>query len=259
MLGDMRAFFATRGVIEVQTPVLGSTTVTDPHVPSIAVAGHGFLQSSPEYFMKRLLAAGVPSCFQIAPAFRADERGKLHNPEFQLLEWYRVGFDHDLLMAEVTDLVDTLLGPAQVRRVRYRDLVPETDMSPDAQDLAFSDACAALSGRWFVVDYPVDQAVLARALPRSPDFAARFELVIDGVEVANGYWELTDPDVHRSRFADDNAARRTRGLPDVAWDEAFLDAIAAGLPDCAGVALGVDRLLMLRLGKHSLDGVLSFR
>lgn len=257
----VRQFFVERNVLEVHTPVLGSATVTDPDIESIPVPGYGFLQSSPEYFLKRLLAAGMPSCYQLGPVFRHGEQGRQHNPEFVMLEWYRLGFDHWQLMEEVADLVDLLLGPAPCQRCTYaevvgQDLLQIADMPRDQLDLAFAEGCAALQGRWFVTDYPADQAVLARS---QGDTAARFELVVDGVEVANGYWELTDLEQHRQRFAADLQTRAQRGLDPVAVDDTFLAAIQAGLPDCAGVAVGLDRLLMLALGKAGLDGVLAFR
>lgn len=258
-LRDIRAFFAARDVIEVHTPLLGQATVTDPDVGAIAVSDRsGFLQTSPEYFMKRLLAAGAPSCYQLAPVFRADEVGRHHNTEFLMLEWYRLGFDHHQLMAEVAALVACVLGPADVQTVSYEHLVGDVNAPRDELDLRFSEACAALAGRWFVVDYPADQAVLARLNP-DQQTAARFEIVVDGVELANGYWELTDPAVHRQRFAADNSIRRQRELPEVEPDARFLAAMDHGLPECAGVALGLDRLFMLGLGASNLDAVLSFR
>ena len=249
-LAAIRAFFAARDVLEVQTPVLAAATVTDPDVESIAVPGYGYLQTSPEYQMKRLLCAGVPSIYQLGPVFRHEERGRLHNPEFTMLEWYRLDFNDAQLMQEVAELITHLLGPAEVQIIRYRELVGEAVDQPDADrsdlDLRFAQACEHLKpGRFFVVDYPADQAALARLRPDNPTVAARFELVIDGIEIANGYWELQDPAEHHSRFAEDRRVRKARGLPDVEPDTEFLQALEQGLPQCAGVALGVDRLLML--------------
>ncbi len=256
LLASVRHFFAQRSVMEVQTPVLGAATVTDPDVESIAVPGYGYLQTSPEYFLKRLLVAGVPDCYQLGPVFRADERGRLHNTEFTLLEWYRLGFDHVELMDEVAALVDEMLGPASYITCSYGDLVGDLSRPRDRLDLAFAEACATLPGRIFVTDYPAEQAALARVVD---GVAARFELIVDGVELANGYWELTDPRTHRVRFATDHAVRGARGTAKPPVDETFLDALDEGLPDCAGVALGFDRLLMLKLGAGSLDEVLAFR
>lgn len=281
LLQQIRAFFAARDVIEIQTPVLASHTVTDPSVASFVVQDGGFLQPSPEYLIKRLLAAGLGSCYQMAPVFRAGEAGRLHNPEFTLLEWYQPGYDDVRLRDEVAALVDVVLGSAPYQTVTYRQLVGEPDggngdlrdgkdgqndagkirapgADRDALDLAFAEATAALSGRWFVVDYPADQAMLARRLPGQPDLAARFELVIDGIEIANGYYELGDAQELAQRFAQDNHVRAARGLPTQAVDESFLQAMQHGMPDCAGVALGVDRLVMLALGATHINEVLTF-
>jgi lysyl-tRNA synthetase class 2 len=260
LLQRLRQFFAQRHVLEVQTPVLGPNTVTDPDVESIAVPGYGFLQTSPEYQMKRLLAVGAPSIYQLAPAFRHEEVGRLHNSEFTMLEWYRLDFDHSQLMDEIADLVDEVLGPASYTTVSYAELVGDLDRPRDELDLVFAEATGALSpGRFFVVDYPADQGALARLKPDNPAVAARFELVIDGVELANGYWELLDPSEHLQRFQQDQKIREARGLIPVEIDRAFIAALNAGLPTCAGVALGVERLLMLSMGERSLDKALTFR
>ena len=254
LLAQARAFFAERNVIEVQTPVLAKHTVTEPDVQSIEVPGYGYLQTSPEYQMKRLLAAGMPSCYQLGPAFRHGEQGRLHNPEFTMLEWYRLGFDHNQLMYEVADMVDALLGPKPYQRLTYEDVVGKSEgRTRDALDLAFADACERLTpGRFFITDYPADQAALARINPDGQT-AARFELVIDGVEIANGYWELLDVEEHRQRFKTDGEIRQQRGLPAMAVDEAFIAALQHGLPACAGVAMGFDRLVMLGIGAKALS------
>ena len=256
LLAQARAFFAERNVIEVQTPVLAKHTVTEPDVQSIEVPGYGYLQTSPEYQMKRLLAAGMPSCYQLGPAFRHGEQGRLHNPEFTMLEWYRLGFDHNQLMYEVADMVDALLGPKPYQRLTYEDVVGKSEgRTRHALDLAFADACERLTpGRFFITDYPADQAALARINPDGQT-AARFELVIDGVEIANGYWELLDVEEHRQRFKTDGEIRQQRGLPAMAVDEAFIAALQHGLPACAGVAMGFDRLVMLGIGAKALSDV----
>ena len=256
LLAQARAFFAERNVIEVQTPVLAKHTVTEPDVQSIEVPGYGYLQTSPEYQMKRLLAAGMPSCYQLGPAFRHGEQGRLHNPEFTMLEWYRLGFDHNQLMYELADMVDALLGPKPYQRLAYEDVVGKSEgRTRDALDLAFADACERLTpGRFFITDYPADQAALARINPDGQT-AARFELVIDGVEIANGYWELLDVEEHRQRFKTDGEIRQQRGLPAMAVDEAFIAALQHGLPACAGVAMGFDRLVMLGIGAKALSDV----
>ncbi len=259
MLREVRRFFDEAGVLEVCVPTLGRCTVTDPNIESIAVPGYGHLQTSAEYFHKRLLCAGVGSLYQISPVFRAGERGRLHHPEFTMLEWYRVGLDDAALRDEVAALVDRLLGPAPYRSVRYAELLGgNTFASPLEESEAFARASAALEGRVFVTHYPAEQAVLAELEPEEPSVAGRFELVIDGIEIANGYRELRDAGVHRSRFERDQAQRRDLELPVPELDEAFLAAIESGLPRCAGVALGVDRLLMCRLGVDHIDAVLPF-
>ena len=256
LLAQARAFFAERNVIEVQTPVLAKHSVTEPDVQSIEVARYGYLQTSPEYQMKRLLAAGMPSCYQLGPAFRHGEQGRLHNPEFTMLEWYRLGFDHNQLMYEVADMVDALLGPKPYQRLTYEDVVGKSEGRwRDALDFAFAEACERLTpGRFFITDYPADQAGLARINPDGQT-AARFELVIDGVEIANGYWELLDVEEHRQRFKTDSEIREQRGLPAMVVDEAFIAALEHGLPACAGVAMGFDRLAMLGIGAKALSDV----
>jgi lysyl-tRNA synthetase class 2 len=270
LLATVRDFFRARGVMEVQTGVIGTATVTEPAVESIPVPGLGFLQTSPEYQMKRLLAAGAPSIYQLGPVFRAGEAGRRHNPEFTMLEWYRIGYDDRQLMAEVAALVDAALGPAPVHAITYAEVVARAPVELEVQasgglsererlDLRFSTGLDTLPiGRWFVTDYPADQAALARRRPHDPAVAARFELVVDGLEIANGYHELTDASEQRARFEHDRAARRAAGQPDHAADERLLAALEHGLPDCAGVALGFDRLLMLKLGARSLREVMPF-
>jgi elongation factor P--(R)-beta-lysine ligase len=267
LLRAVRQFFHDRGVIEVQTGVLGSATVTEPAVEAYGVPGVGYLQTSPEYQMKRLLAAGAPSIYQLGPVFRAGESGRRHNPEFTMLEWYRLGFDDVELMAEVAALVDLALGPATCTTVPYHQVVALAAgeraigalSAREALDLRFSRGLDALGpGRYFISDYPADQAALARLRPGNPAVAARFELVVDGLEIANGYWELGDAAALERRFQQDLAVRRARGQPEPPVDRRLLAAMQAGLPDCAGVALGFDRLLMLRLGASSLQDVIAF-
>jgi len=282
-LARVREFFALKQVLEVQTPLLGSATVTDPAINTLVVSSGvstalqgdepsasntGFLQTSTEYHQKRLLAAGGGDNYTLGPVFRADEEGRLHNPEFTMLEWYRLGYDDRALMAELCELVDQLLGASAYQTHSYAALierVPENDCAfqdvaaSDVEDLRLALAIDSLgAGRHFVVDYPAKSAVLARLDPDNPSIARRFELVIDGIEIANGYFELTDATLHRARFESDNAMRAARGLPQVAIDQALLGAIDAGLPDCAGVAVGFDRLLMLKLGVDNIEDVQSF-
>lgn len=279
LLAEIRGFFAARKVLEVQTPALGRRTVLDPALDSIATRDGRYLQTSPEYHMKRLLAAGAPSIYQIGPAFRDGEAGRWHNPEFTILEWYRVGFDAPALMAEVAALVDSLLGRTAYRSVACADLVREqfgVDIDDngallelgrtlglaepafdEALDLALADALSSCAeSRVFVTGFPAPLAALARI--GDDGRAQRFELIVDGVEVANGYHELTDAAELAVRMENDLARRRVLGKTEPAPDEALLAAHGHGLPDCAGVAMGLDRLLMLRLGAQSLAEVMAF-
>lgn len=279
LLDEVRGFFAERGVLEVQTPVLGRHTVADPAIDSLRCEDGGYLQTSPEYHMKRLLAAGAPSIYRIGPSFRRGEAGRWHNPEFTMVEWYRLGFDATRLMDEVAELVNTALGEAPYHRLAYADVlqgrfgIDHGDANAvleraegmglaagsalaDAEDLLLDDALRALGGRVFVTRFPAAQAALARL--NDDGSAERFELVVDGLEIANGYHELTDAEQLRGRMAADAATRARRGLASVAPDEALLAAHRHGLPDCAGVALGLDRLLALRLKASSLAETLPF-
>lgn len=259
LLAQLRAFFAQRDVLEVTAPVRRRWTVTDTSIESIPAAD-GWLQTSPEYFLKTLLAAGAPSLYSLGPCFRADEIGRLHNPEFTLLEWYRLGWDDSQLIEEVAELLDAVLGAQPLTVHRYADLVAGLD--PDvpssiAESVRFDSGVKRLgAGRHVIVDYPTQQAALARLRPEEPEAAARFEIVIDGVEIANGYWEATDPEQLAERFEQDRRQRRADGQPDVEVDPVFMAAMRAGLPECAGVALGVDRLLMLREGYRDLGEAL---
>ena len=289
---QIRSFFTMRGVLEVDTPVLMPTTGTDVHLGSLETLGAGrrlFLQSSPEYAMKRLLAAGSGSIFQIAHAFRQDEQGRRHNPEFTLLEWYREGYDYQQLMDEMELLITTLsLRHCDFSRISYRQLfVQSLDLKIDelslddlrvecvrrvpgcdSQTLDF-DQCLDLllalviapemRGYQFVYDYPRSQAALARISGSDSDIAERFELFYDGVELANGFSELTDAEQQRARFEADNRVRAQQGLPQYDIDECLLAALEHGLEECAGVALGLDRLLMVLLDLDSIDQVLTFR
>lgn len=259
ILRRVRRFFDERGVLEVQTPTLGRASVTDPEIESLATADGAFLQTSPEFYMKRLLAAGAPSIYQLGPAYRAGESGRLHGIEFSMLEWYRLGWDDQALMQEVAELVDAVLGSASYRRIAHGELLATRPDGPGHPDLRFAEAVENLGeARVFVTDYPAQQAALARLRPGKPQVAARFELIVDGIELANGYHELTDAQALRARMARDNRKRQAQGKPVMQPDERLLAAMAQGLPDCAGVALGLDRLAMLALGASSLAEVLAF-
>lgn len=293
LLADIRAFFARRGVLEVETPLLCSAGVTDPAIEPLLVqcgtslAAPRYLQTSPEYAMKRLLAAHGEAIFQLAHAFRDGEAGSRHNPEFTLLEWYRPGFSLHALMDEVAQLVSDCLGPRAENRYSYRelflrhlDLDPMTGADRDIEqsardnidvgdltgdrdlwlDLLMSHVIEPqLQDLCFVHDYPASQAALSRIeTVEGVPVARRFELYVDGVELANGYHELSDPVEQRRRFEADNARRRARGQPERPLDEHLLAALEHGLPDCCGVALGLDRLLMLATGTSDIRDVLAF-
>jgi lysyl-tRNA synthetase class 2 len=295
LLTRLRQFFADRTVLEVETPLLSRSGITDPSIEPLIVAlgdsrgQQRFLQTSPEYAMKRLLAAFGEPIYQISKAFRDGEAGSRHNPEFSLLEWYRPGFDHHRLMDEVADLVCCCLGPRPLQKYSYRRLFVERlqidpftaciseletvardhldpgSLSGDRDlwlDLLMSHVLEPqLSGSaiWFIYDYPVSQAALARVVQADDVWVGqRFELYVDGVELANGYCELTDAREQRQRFERDNALRKERGQCERPVDERFLAALAHGLPDCSGVALGIDRLLMLTTGASDISDVLAF-
>ncbi len=302
LLARTRGFFAARGVLEVDTPIVVNAPVTDVHIHSARVIfeaadpGQGtprpyFLHTSPEYAMKRLLAAGAGDIYQICHVVRALERGQLHNAEFTLIEWYRLGYSLDALMSEVDSLVRELLGawlPAlETERVSYRDaflraLALDPFTAPVAQlteqarlagfrgattdrdellELLMGTVVGPLLGRrglTFVHGYPASQAALARLDPADPRAAQRFELYCDGIELANGFHELAAAPEQRGRFEHDVAERRRSGLPVATLDERLLAALEAGLPDCCGVALGFDRTLMLAAGAERIDAVLPF-
>lgn len=315
LLADVRTFFAARGVLEVETPLLGAAPASDPALLPFPVAYQGphapqgrtlYLQSSPEYAMKRLLAAWPQQpIYQICKAFRNGEAGRRHNPEFTLLEWYRPGLDHHALMDEVSALLRCLLDRPDlaVRRRSYRDVflaylgvdplvadIPALQAAACAAGVADAERLTLTGDGWldllmvsvieprlgregldFIHGYPASQAALARLDPADPRVAQRFEAYLEGVELANGYHELTDADEQRRRFARERAdlaaieidpgqGGRGQTADDDARpeDAALLAALAAGLPACAGVALGLDRVLMLALGMDDIDAVLSF-
>ncbi|HSH30168.1 MAG TPA: EF-P lysine aminoacylase EpmA [Thiohalobacter sp.] len=297
LLARIRDFFAERNVLEVETPLLSHSGLPTPQLESFAVhpasrsgALAGFLHTSPEFPMKRLLAAGSGSIYQICKVFRADERGRRHNPEFTLLEWYRVGFDAPALMDELERLLQVLFGQLPpVQRLSYREAflryagidalddaiaplqrvldehavplpeaMPVDDPDP-WRDLLLSQVIEPrLPPAVFLYDYPASQAALARVRPGPPPVAERFELYLDGVEIANGFHELSDAIEQRRRFEAGNAARVSQGLAPMPLDEPLLAALGRGLPDCAGVAVGLDRLLMRAAGVDEIDAVLAF-
>ena len=295
LLRQLRHFFAARDILEVETPLLCGAGVTDPVIEPLVVERGSlvrqarYLQTSPEYAMKRLLARDGLAIYQLARAFRDGEAGVCHNPEFTLLEWYRPGLDHHELMAEVAELVRHCLGERPLRKFSYRQLFREYlqvdafAASPDELeslvrahidvgamagdrdlwlDLLMSHVIEprlAQRGMVFVYDYPASQAALARVVEvDGVAVGQRFELYVDGMELANGYFELLDAGEQRRRFERDNARRREHGQPERPLDEKLLAALEHGLPPCSGVALGVDRLLMLATGVGDIRKVLAF-
>jgi lysyl-tRNA synthetase class 2 len=268
-LGQIRSFFRERSVLEVETPILSYASVPDPHIESMQARVNGqsrYLQTSPELYMKRLLAAGSGPIYQIARVFRNGEAGYLHNPEFTLVEWYRPGFDQYELMREVTDLFHMLMGSAdwavfhlRCEENRWSCPVIETDGWDAAMDWLLSIVIQpAMRGPIFVTDYPASQASLARLDPDNPAVSRRFELFVDGIEMANGFEELTDVVEQRQRFELENEIRKQKGLQPVPLDMLFLEALESGLPETAGVALGLDRLLMCKTGGNKVSDVMSF-
>lgn len=300
MKARIRRFFEQRGVLEVDTPMLATAAPTDPHVHSLQtrIAGEAlprFLHTSPEFPMKRLLAAGIGDCWQLARVFRDGERGRLHVPEFDLLEWYRTGFDHHALMEEVGALVHEVVAPERPVPsglwMTYREafrvhagIDPFEDSMAEVRDALCRAGVAGPAGldeadrdAWldcllsavvvpalprdrlmFIHAWPISQAALARCEPDDPRQARRFELYWDGIELANGYHELTDAEEQRARFETDLERRGQAADPPPPPDERLLAALAAGLPDSAGVALGFDRLVMLAAGADTIDTVLAF-
>jgi len=294
MLAAARQFFASRGVLEVDTPVVVNAAVTDVHIHSAEVRfpysdGRYFLHTSPEYAMKRLLAAGCGDIFQICHVVRGLERGRLHNAEFTLVEWYRLGFSLQQLMDEVATLVNEIRCrssdfPAP-EFLTYREaFLRELDFDPYEASLEKLQRAATASGfksanrdelldflmatdvgpklgrgeLTFIHRYPASQAALAQLDPDDSRCALRFELYCNGIELANGFKELTAGAEQRARFHRDRQERRRQGLPDINIDENLLAALDSGLPDCAGVALGFDRLVMIASGAQHIDEVLPF-
>lgn len=303
ILADIRAFFVARGLLEVETPYLSTAGITDPHIEGLRSRYNGpelplnstlYLQTSPEFAMKRLLAAGYGDMFQICRVFRDGEAGRWHNPEFTMLEWYRPGMGYQTLMQEVADLlaqvVGAELGSSAIEWHRYQQLFidrlgvdPLTATSdqlqrvaahhripaPVAESMSRDDWLDLLvgfllqptlgqSGIAFLYDYPASQASLAQLCPDDPRTAQRFEVFIHGVELGNGFGELTHAGEQRDRFVAEQSHRRERGLHVPPFDERLLAAMESGLPTSSGVAIGVDRVIMVALGLERLEQVLSF-
>jgi lysyl-tRNA synthetase class 2 len=295
----IRQFFAERGVLEVETPVLSAAANTDPNIESFSTCFSGhvdagvrerWLRTSSEFAQKRLLAAGIGDCYELGRVFRNGEAGRRHNPEFTMLEWYRVGWNHRQLIDETIGFVQAALAlggtELQVCKTTYRDLfIGAVGLDPlTADDKVLRGALHGVRvndeglGRddWLdlllthqiqpafpagritaVYDYPASQCALAKIRADDPAVAERFELYVGQYELANGYHELTDATEQRARFERDNARRRSRGLAELPLDENLLRALQ-GLPDCAGVALGIERLLMAMTGSEDIRDVLAF-
>ena len=303
LYATIRAFFAERAVLEVETPVLSLAGNTDANIASFSLEFSGrtdgaprtrWLRTSPEFPLKRLLAAGVGDCYELGRVFRDGEAGGRHNPEFTMLEWYRVGWDHHRLIDETVALVQAALSlvgrRATATTTTFRDLYRERlgldpfvaddvalraalgDVAIDPQGLGRDDWLDLLMthrlqptfdrDRILVVhDWPASQCALAKVRAGqgdAPAVAERFELYLGALELANGYHELTDAAEQRARFLRDHALRADRGAICPPLDEALLAAMAAGLPECAGVAMGVERLLMAMLGTDRIADVLAF-
>ncbi|MFT5452181.1 MAG: lysyl-tRNA synthetase class 2 [Enterobacterales bacterium] len=295
LLAGIRQFFSSKNVLEVDTPSLSHGTITDVYLDALESSYQNnqgekkplYLQTSPEFAMKRLLAAGSGSIYQICRAYRDDEVGRYHNPEFLMLEWYRIDFDHRQLMAEMDELliaildtepadiityqqlfIDTLqLDPLEETNSNLQKIVTEKANGPilDERDellhCLFGILIEPLLGQekpLMVVDFPASQSSLARLSKTDPRVAERFEVYYKGIELANGFHELKDATEQRERFNQDNARRKSLGKEQKPIDERFLAALESGLPDCAGVALGLDRLLMCKLNKKSIREVMPF-
>lgn len=294
IMAQVRQFFAERDILEVETPLLSRYGVTDRFMKSFKVNDYmgieGYLQTSPEYAMKRLLAAGSGSIYQICKTFRQDEFGSRHNPEFTMLEWYVEDFNHHQLMAQVFDLIDSLsekkLAPIKLSYQEafelYLDFDPLTiensklcELShevlgdlpkglerDDYLALLFEDQIEPKLGLGqevcFIHGYPASQAALAKLEPEDPRTSCRFEVYWHGIELANGFYELIDPAEQCERFENDNACRQQDGKPTMAIDKNFVAALEAGLPECSGVALGIDRLIMILLALPEIKDVITF-
>lgn len=290
MYRTIRDYFTQQDVLEVETPLLCQHSVTDPHIDSLP-SNNRWLQTSPEYAMKRLLCAGSGDIFQISKAFRADEAGHQHNPEFSMLEWYRLNFDHHQLMDDVERLVQTILGLSRFLRVSYQSCwLSLTNIDPlntdidtlrayaNLQQLIFVEGhepqsiddwlmaimglhiepLLATQGPTFIYDFPASQSALAQLDPNNPKVAQRFELYINGIELANGFHELADAAQQKERFSTNNLQRRALYKPSMDIDPYFIAALQHGLPNCSGVALGLDRLLMLKTKASAIKQVLCY-
>ncbi|OCH30641.1 elongation factor P lysine(34) lysyltransferase [Aliivibrio fischeri] len=299
ILTAIRSFFSERKVMEVDTPAMSHATVTDVHLhtfqtdfigPGYADGTHLYFMTSPEFHMKRLLAAGSGCIYQINKAFRNEEAGRYHNPEFTMLEWYRLGFDHHDLMDEMNELLTLVLKCDNAERMTYQEAFIQvlgvcpleasmdelravaaplglSDIADIEEDrdtllqLLFSMGVEVKIGQdvpAFVYDFPASQAALAKINPSDPRVAERFEVYFKGIELANGFHELDNAKEQLMRFEEDNAKRKSMGLTEQPIDYHLIAALEAGLPNCSGVALGIDRLIMLAMGEKHIDQVTAF-
>ncbi|NVJ56187.1 MAG: elongation factor P--(R)-beta-lysine ligase [Vibrionaceae bacterium] len=299
VIQTIRQFFANKNVLEVDTPAMSHATVTDIHLhtfqtefvgPGYADGRKLYFMTSPEFHMKRLLAAGSGCIYQICKSFRNEENGRYHNPEFTMLEWYRVGFDHYQLMDEMDELLQLVLGCGDAQRMSYQQAflsvlgvcpleASMAELKRVASELGLSDIAEPEQDRdtllqllfsigvegkigqdtpAFVFDFPASQAALAKINPQDPRVADRFEVYFKGIELANGFHELDNPAEQLKRFKEDNLKRAEMGLVAQPIDHHLIEALKSGLPDCAGVALGIDRLIMLSLGCDHIDQVTAF-
>lgn len=292
VMADLRRFFTAKGYLEVETPIMARYGISDPYLANISARFRNqdfALQTSPEYHMKRLLAAGSGPIFQLARVFRDDELGRWHNPEFTLLEWYQLDVDHHMLLAEVDELLQQFLGCAPVQKRTYRAVFEDIcginplqttwqelqaclakfeldqvlpKMEQDIDQYLFllmshvvEPALAHAPNPTAIVDFPASQASLAQIVDGC---AARFEVYYRGIELANGFHELTDPALQAARFDADNHIRQAQGKPSAPIDIWLIQALEHGLPPCAGVALGADRLMALALQQTQLSSCLAF-
>lgn len=285
---QIRTFFSERNVLEVETPLLCSHTVTDVHIDSFQV-GDRYLQTSPEYCMKRLLSEGSGPIYQICKAFRLEEAGSRHNPEFTMLEWYQPGFDHHGLIAEADALLQAVIQTTPLEKHSYQDTFRRftkldalhaslTTLLSFIQthcpvfyrnDLDVDTALQIILGEYIepqigqdkpycIYDFPTSQAALATVRDDNPPVAERFEIFYKGYELANGFHELTDADEQHKRFQTDQQKRQQGGKSVPEIDHYFIDALKAGLPPCAGVAMGLDRLLMIKTNAQAIRETLAY-
>lgn len=293
LLEKIRIFMSARQIMEVDTPALNQASIPDSNIDSISASLNlngdmqsFYLHTSPEVYMKRMLASGSGSIYQVSKVYRNGEIGRQHQPEFSMLEWYRPDFDHHSLMDELNELL-IALDLEKAERSSYEnsflehlDINPHTAPMSDLQSLAsklglhetsddrsllleflFSHSVSPNLGKdrpIFLYDYPECQAALARLSDTKPITSERFELFIQGMEIANGFHELCDVNEQRQRFENENRRRIRNGKAEIRIDEHFMDALQAGLPKCAGVALGIERLLMVLSGKQDITDVMAF-